>query len=118
MAGIRVKWNRLPGIVARLPQAIDEEVDEAGKDLAGYYRRVIWRDSGLLRRVTNPETAGRNHAEVEVGYYLGHGFYSGFQEFGTRKQVARPMVVPGAHIFEPIYAANMGRAIRKACGIS
>lgn len=117
MAGWTVKSNHLPKIIARLPHAIDDEVDEAGEDLAGSLKGILWIDTGMIRRVTTNHPPGENHTEVQVGYYLGHGFYSGFQEFGTRRQVARPIVVPTAHAFEPIYASNMGRAVKRACQI-
>lgn len=117
MAGWRVNYNHLPKIIVRLPKAIDEEVDEAAIDLAVTLKGILWVDTTLLRRVTTDHPPGNNHAEVHVGYYRGHGFYSGFQEFGTIRQVARPIVVPTAHQFEPVYASNMGRAVKKACDV-
>lgn len=117
MGGLRVIRNDFPKIIARLPDAIDDEVDEAAHDLSSVLKGILWVDTGLLRRVTTDHPPGTNHAEVWIGYYRGHGFYSGFQEFGTRKQAARPIVVPTAHAFEPVYAANMARAVRKACTV-
>lgn len=117
MAGWTVEFNHLPKIIGRLPKAIDEEVDDAGEDLAAMLKGILWIDTGLLRRVTTNHPPGTNHTEVQIGYYRGHGFYSGFQEFGTRRQVARPIVVPSAHAFEPVYASNMGRAVRRACDV-
>ena len=115
MAGVRVKRNDFPKIIKKLPRAIDEEVDEGAADLSSALKSRLWVDTGLLRRVTTDHPPGRFHAEVYVGYYLGHGFYSGFQECGTRRQVARPIVVPTSFEFEPVYAGNMARAVRNAC---
>lgn len=117
MAGWRVDFNHLPKIIERLPRAIDSEVDDAGEDLAATLKGILWIDTGMIRRVTTNHPPGENHTEVQIGYYRGHGFYSGFQEFGTRRQVARPIVVPSAHAFEPVYASNMGRAVKKACEV-
>lgn len=117
MAGWTVHSNKLPIIIGRLPRAIDDEVDEAGEDLAAVLKGILWVDTGMIRRVTTNHPPGANHTEVQIGFYRGHGFYSGFQEFGTRRQLARPIVVPTAHIFEPTYASNMGRAVRRACAV-
>lgn len=113
--GWKVKRNDLGRIVDRLPDAIDREVDKSAEDLSIALKNTLWERTGKLRRVTTDHPPGTNHSEVHVGYYLGHGFYSGFQEFGTVKQAARPMVVPMAHQFEPIYAAFMSEAVKKAC---
>jgi HK97 gp10 family phage protein len=112
---VRVRKNRLPQIIAKLNDNIEEEVVNAAEDLTDYLKGVLWKRSGLLRRVTTEHEAGGLHAEVWVGYYLGRGFYSGFQEFGTVKQAARPIVGPAAFDYEMVYAANMERAVRRAC---
>ena len=117
MAGVRIKKNLFPKIIAALPDAIDDEVDEAAADLASVLKSILWVNTGKLRRVTTDHPPGRNHAEVHVGYYLGHGFYSGFQEFGTVKQAPRPIVTPTAHEFEPVYAANRTKAVKNACKV-
>jgi HK97 gp10 family phage protein len=116
-AGIRVIRNDFPKVIAALPKAIDEEVDDSGDDLSDTLSATIWRDTGLLSRVTTNHEEGTNHCEISVGYYLGQGFYSGFQEFGTRKQAARPIVRPTAHAFEPVYARNMSKAVEDACDV-
>ncbi len=115
--GVKVLRNDLPAIIRRLPVAIDEEVDSSAEDLAATLKAILWVDTGLIRRVTTDYPPGKNHAEVWIGYYRGRGFYSGFQEFGTVRQAARPIVAPTAHQFEPAYAANMSRAVRKACTV-
>ncbi len=114
---VRVRRNKLPVIISRLPGAIDDEVQGAAKDLSDYLKGVLWEDKGTIRRVTTEHEAGTFHAEVWVGYYLGRGFYSGFQEFGTVKQAARPIVGPAGFEYEPVYAANMRRAVRRACDV-
>lgn len=117
MAGWVIKRNDFPTIIDALPKGMDREVDDSANDLADSLKTSIWIDTGLLRRVTVNHEEGDFHSEISVGYYLGQGFYSGFQEFGTRHQAARPIVAPAAHTYEPIYMVNMERAIQKACDV-
>lgn len=118
MGGWHVRRNEFPKIIRALPKAIDDQVDEDGNDLSQDIAEVIWKDTGLLSRITASHPAGSNHCEISVGYYLGHGFYSGFQEFGTRKQAARPIVGPLANAYgATIFPKNMGNAVRQACDV-
>lgn len=114
---VRVRKNKFPTIISRLPDAIDDEVQTAAEDLSGYLKGVLWVNSGMIRRVTTEHEGGSMHSEVWVGYYLGRGFYSGFQEFGTVKQAARPIVGPAGFEYEPVYASNMSKAVRRACDV-
>lgn len=113
--GWRVKFNHLGAVGRAMPRAIDNEVDEAADAMVLEFKSTLWVDTRLLRRVTTEKNVGPMHAEVQVGFYLEHGFYSGFQEFGTVKQPARPIVGPTAHRFEPQYAHEMAEAVREAC---
>lgn len=117
MGRVHVKYNHLPIIIARLPKAIEQEVDDSAEDLASALSTILWVDTGMIRRVTTDKPQGEMHAEVWIGYNRGHGFYSRFQEWGTIKQAARPIVGPTAHTYEPIYASQMSRAVRKACQV-
>lgn len=114
--GFTVKYNRLGAVAKRLSSNAQDAVDEAADALTRELKTTIWRDTALLRDVTKGVNPAPLHAVVQVGYYLGHGFYSGFQEFGTYKQAARPMVAPAAHRMEKQYALEMAQAIRQACG--
>jgi HK97 gp10 family phage protein len=114
---VRVRKNAFPKVISQLRDNIEEEVLGAAEDLTDYLKGVLWEDTGTLRRVTTEHDAGSMHAEVWVGYYLGKGFYSGFQEFGTVKQAARPIVGPAAFEYEMVYAANMSKAVRRACDV-
>jgi HK97 gp10 family phage protein len=117
MGRVVLKYNHLPRIIKRLPGAIDDEVNEAAEDMAAVLKTILWVDTGMIRRVTTDREQGEFHAEVWIGYNRGHGFYSRFQEWGTEKQAARPIVGPTAHSYEPVYASLMSRAIRKACDV-
>lgn len=114
--GVRVRYNHFGAIARAMPRELNRGVDEGAEELATQLKGILWIDTGKIRRVTTDEAAGVLHAEVHVGYYLGHGFYSGFQELGTVKQVARPIVGPTAHAFEPRYARIM--AVRVARAVS
>lgn len=117
MGRVTLRYNKLPIIIERLPKAIENEVDEAADDLAAVLKTILWVDTGMIRRVTTDKPQGEMHAEVWIGYNRGHGFYSRFQEWGTVKQGARPIVGPTAHSYEPVYANQMARAVRKACQV-
>lgn len=113
--GVRIKYNHLPAVIERLPKAIDAAVDDLASDMATEFKTTLWVDTGLVRRVTVDRSRGRNHAEVWIGYNRGRGFYSRFQEWGTVKQRARPIVGPTAHRYEAVYRAKMAVAVAKAC---
>lgn len=115
MGRVVVRYNHLPAVIAALGEGIDDAVDETANDMASDLKVTLWVDTGLIRRVTVDKPAGVLHAEVWIGYNRGHGFYSRFQEWGTVKQAARPIVGPTAHRYEAIYAKKMANAIRQAC---
>jgi HK97 gp10 family phage protein len=115
MGRVVVRYNHLPAVIHALPRAIDEQVDKTANDMATELKGTLWEDTGLVRRVTVDRGAGAFHAEIWIGYNRGHGFYSRFQEWGTVKQAARPIVGPTAHRYERIYAMAMARAVKRAC---
>lgn len=110
-----IKRNDLPEIARALPQELDKGVDEAADRLANLMSAVVWKRTGMISRVTTSRSRGKMKAEVAVGWYLGKGFYSGFQEFGTSRQAARPIVVPTAQGFVPDYVTIMRTAVERAC---
>lgn len=115
MGGWRVRRNDFRKVIDDLSTQMDKAVGDMADDLSTVLTDRAWKDTGILRRTIEPNERWKFHAQVQVGIYLGHGFYSGFQEFGTRKQAPRPIVVPAAHEAEPIYANYMTTAVRRAC---
>jgi HK97 gp10 family phage protein len=113
--GIKVKFNHFGAIGRELPRRIDQEVDDAAEGLARILKGNLWVDTGLVRRVTTDHPPGTNHAEVWIGYNRGRGFYSRFQEWGTVKQAARPIVGPTTEVFRQRYVEEISQAIREAC---
>lgn len=115
MGSVHVVYNHLPAVIVALERNIDNAVDEAAEGLALILKGILWVDTGMIRRVTTHKDQGKNHAEVWIGYNRGHGFYSRFQEWGTVKQAARPIVGPTSHLFQKRYEEEMAHAIREAC---
>lgn len=114
MPGWHVRYNHFGAIARAMPRRIDDCVNEAATDITNTLKTTLWVDTGMIRRVTTEKLEGLNHAEVWVGYNRGHGFYSRFQEWGTHKQAARPIVGPTAHAYEPIFTIKMTQAIKRA----
>jgi HK97 gp10 family phage protein len=115
MAGWKVRYNHLGAVGKRMPRELDKGVVEVSEALTRKLKTTLWIDTGMIRRVTTEKDIRPLHAEVWIGYYLGHGFYSGFQEFGTYRQVARPIVTPTAHQHERQFRMEMAERVRKAC---
>lgn len=113
--GWRVKYNHLAAVAKALPREMDDGVKEVADSMVRELKATLWVDSGTIRRVTTERNQGPLHAEVAIGWYLGHGFYSGFQEFGTRRQAARPIVTPTAHRHELQFRLEMAQKVRDAC---
>ena len=122
MGRVRVRYNKLPKIIAAWPGDLEDGVDGTADDLATYLKPRVWRDTGVVMRTTVAKPEGALHAEVGVGHHLGKGFYARFWEWGTARpnaygitiQPPKPVVGPAAHAHEPIFADNMTKAIRKA----
>lgn len=115
MGRVTVKRNDLPEIIKKLPRAIDDAVDEQARVMAKEIQQVVWYRYGYIEQATQARTAGEMHAEVWCGFNRSTGFYSRFQEWGTRYQAARPIVGPNAHANEPVYAKRVADAVREAC---
>jgi hypothetical protein len=114
---LKVRYNHLGAVARRMPIEIDEGVSDVAEALTRKLKVTLWRDTGMIRRVTSQHDREKFHAEVWIGYYLGKGFYSGFQEFGvaSRGIAPRPIVVPTAHQHERQYHLEMAEHVRKAC---
>lgn len=117
MAGWNVRFNRLGAVAKSLPRKMDSQVVDVSESMTRRLKTSLWVDTGVIRRVTTEKGTRRLHAEVWVGYYLGKGFYSGFQEFGVAAygRPARPIVAPLAHVMTRQYHLEMAQAVREAC---
>jgi HK97 gp10 family phage protein len=124
--GWTVKYNHLGAVAEELPDRIGKEVQNVADEMVLQLKSTLWIDTGLVRRVTTVDSgqdAGADvdaagagmHAQIDVGYNRGHGFYSRFNEWGTIKQAARPIVGPTAEAFRPRFAQEMGQGVAEAC---
>jgi len=114
---IVIKRNDVLKVRDALQDEVGHALDDFANDLADVYRDTVWKRLGFIAGTINVRVLSEWSAEVVVGWYLGAGFYSGFQEFGTVHQAARPVVRPGAHQAEPIFAQFVENAIKKACAV-
>lgn len=117
MSGWRVVRNDFPTVISRMQRGIPDAVDRSGTELADYLEPLIWVDTGVLKGTARTESTGRTSVQVAVGWNTGVGFYAAYQEFGTRKQRARPVVGPAAMLHETRHAQIMADAIREACAV-
>jgi len=116
---VRLKSNRLPRIISQLPDAVDDGVLAAGNALIAELKGGVWKRWGGITSSVKQEKQGLGHTIVGVGGWApdrggaARGFYAGYQEFGTSKQGARPVVVPAAHAFEGDFGTHVGEEVRK-----
>jgi HK97 gp10 family phage protein len=114
---IIVKRNDVGKVRNALQDEVGHALDDLATDLADLYRGTVWKRLGFIAGTVTTRDLSEWAVEIVVGWYGGAGFYSGFQEFGTVKQAARPVVRPGAHQAEPIFASYVESAIKKACAV-
>ena len=117
MSGWRVVRNDFPTVISGMQRNIPKGVDTAGTELEDYLEPLIWVDTGVLKGTARTESTGRTSVQVAVGWNTGVGFYAAYQEFGTSRQRARPIVGPAAMLFELRYAQIMADAVREACSV-
>jgi HK97 gp10 family phage protein len=109
-----VKRNDFGKVVEALHHELKSLVDDMGDDMVDLYKGTVWKRTGVLASTIESRDLGPYKVEVTVGWYLGRGFYSGFPEFGTIHQDARPVVRPGAMAAEPVYAQFAREALKRA----
>lgn len=115
--GWRIKRNDFPKVIRQLPHEMDKELGDFADGLSVALSDRVWRDTGVIRRGVDVYERDFLYARIGVGWYLKNGFYSGFNELGTVKQVARPVVVPLAHESEPVFSSYIEKAIKRACRV-
>lgn len=119
MGRVTIKSNKLPQIIAKLPDASDKGLQDAGDALVETLKPAVWHRWGYVERSIQTYPLA-NGVAVGVGKTgrgsQGWGFYAIYNEFGTSKQGARPVVVPAAHAFETqfgvVYGAQIERVVR------
>ena len=125
MSGWRVVRNDFPTVISGMRREIPDGVDRTGTELAEHLRPILWIDTGVLKSTTEVYREGGARVSVGVGLNparsghgaRAHGFYAAYQEFGTSRQPARPIVGLTAMLFELRYAQIMADAVREACSV-
>jgi len=113
---VRVKYNRLPKVIARLRPECEGGVAKTTRRICAIAVAKVPVDKTILARNTKPVVDGL-HGEVRSGIYRGHGFYAGFVEFGAAQPGGRaqPYMIPAAHAGERVFVVDLTAAIRRAC---
>lgn len=115
--GWTVKYNHLGEVADRLPRYIDKGLKKTADEMVVELKSTLWVDTGLLRRVTSERGQGAHAYQVVIGYNRGRGFYAAYQEYGTRRQAARPIVGPLAEAFRPRLYDAVAEQVREACDV-
>lgn len=88
---IVMKYNRLPKIAKRFPDAVHDIVRKAAYDVEGHAKMVVPVDTGVLKNSIRTEMINKHTAIVAT-----HMEYAAYVEFGTRYQRAKPYMRPAA----------------------
>jgi HK97 gp10 family phage protein len=121
----RVVRNDFPRVIAGMRRELPLGVEATGTEMVEHLIPILWVDTGILRSTAEVYKEGGLRVSVGVGLNparsghgaRAHGFYAAYQEFGTSRQRARPIVGPTAMLFETRYAQRMAEAVRKACTV-
>lgn len=112
---VRVKYNHLPAVIAALPKEIGRGLDEFVDHLDSELKARVWKRTGIVASTIQDRDPAALHATISVGLNKDKGFYSRFNEWGTVKQGARPVVGPVAHESEPKLVEIMTKHVKRAC---
>jgi len=97
-AKIVIKYNRLPQIAERLPEAVSAIVRKAAFDVEASAKAVVPVDTGKLKNSITSEFPSQTKAIVAP-----HTDYAAYVEYGTRKQRAKPYMRPAAEKVAPAF---------------
>lgn len=90
-AKIVIKYNHLPKIAARLPEAVSLIVRKAAFDVEANAKAIVPVDTGTLKNSITTELPTKTSAIIAP-----HTDYAVFVEYGTRRQRAKPYMRPAA----------------------
>lgn len=99
---IVVKYNNLPKIAAKLPEAVSEIVRKAAFDVEAHAKTIVPVDTGTLKNSINTEFPSQSKAIIAP-----HTEYAIYVEFGTRRMRAQPYMRPAAEKVTPSFIAAM-----------
>lgn len=110
-----VRYNHLPAVMRAFPREMSNGIDEFVLHLEVELKSRVWKRTGVVAETIQDRDPSTLHATISVGLHQARGFYSRFNEWGTVKQSARPVVGPVAHESEPVFVRIMEKHIVKAC---
>lgn len=97
-AKIIIKYNNLPHIAERLPEAVSAIVRKAAFDVEANAKSVVPVDTGKLKNSISSEFPSQTKAIIAP-----HTEYAVYVEYGTRKQRAQPYMRPAAEKVAPAF---------------
>jgi HK97 gp10 family phage protein len=114
MGKVTLVYSKLPDVARAIPREEENGIDTSAQELIDLLKGAVWKRHGYISASIKDHSLDPLLADIWIGNIGEIGFYSGFQEFGTIKQAARPIVAPTAHMFEPRFIVIMAEALRKA----
>jgi len=103
-ARIVIKYNNLPRIAERLPEAVSAIIRKAAFDVEANAKAIVPVDTGKLKNSITSEFPSLTKAIIAP-----HTDYAIYVEFGTRHQRAQPYMRPAAEKVAPAFFAAMQR---------
>lgn len=107
---IKIVYNNLPKIAARLPEAVSEIVRKTAKDVEAGAKVVVPVDTGTLKRSIKTDMVSRTQAIVSA-----NTDYAVYVEYGHEKRnhkgrvEERPFMRPAAEKAKPGFLAALRR---------
>lgn len=111
---IKIVYNNLPKIAARLPEAVETIVRETASDVEANAKAVVPVDTGTLKRSIRAKMVSQTQAIVAA-----QRDYAIYVEYGHRKRnhrgfvAARPYMRPAAEKAKPGFLAALRRLEEK-----
>jgi len=103
-ARIVIKYNNLPRIAERLPEAVSAIIRKAAFDIEANAKAIVPVDTGKLKNSISSEFPSPTEAIIAP-----HTDYAVYVEFGTCHQRAQPYMRPAAERVAPAFLAAMQR---------
>jgi len=103
-AKIIIKYNNLPKIAAKLPEAVGEIVRKAAFDVEANAKAVVPVVTGTLKNSIATEFPTKTSAIIAP-----HTDYAVSVEYGIRRRTAQPYMRPAADKVEPSFLAECQR---------
>lgn len=114
MGKVTLVYSKLPDVARAIPKEEADGLEAFATELIEALKSEVWKRHGYISASVTNHSLDPLFADIWIGNIGGLGFYSGFQEFGTKKQAPRPVVAPTAHLMEPRFVQIMSEHLRQA----